>query len=300
MNDSTREPPFGVLLATLWMSTAFFWMLLGALLLGALREQALSDMVSLGALSAAVFLLTAALLVARHPAGPSVRLALGLRPVVPLVIPLAFLGGILFQIPAEGIFSWQSAYLPGAAEAAQKRLELLLPHGTLHAIALLVVLSILVPFAEEAFFRGAVFGALRRSGQRSVRAALITGVGFTLSHFDLAMLLPIGLVAAFLGFLRARTGSLWPSIFGHVGFNLATMLPLALGANPAPTSSKLSAPVAFDVTSFEWQLGASLALAVIVAACHWLGVGEPARRNRRAETQVASAAGVGEADAGHG
>jgi membrane protease YdiL (CAAX protease family) len=265
--------PFGVMHAVLWMSTAFFWMLLGALLLGAVRQEALQDMVSLGGLSAVVFLLTSALLTSRHPGGDTLREALGFRATAVLLLPLAFVGGALAQVPAEGVVHLESLVVPGVDEAMAERANLLVPHGSLHGVLLVLVLALLVPIAEEAFFRGAVYGALRRAQHPGWQAGLISGLGFTLSHYDPTMLLPIALVAAYLTFLRIVSGSLWASLFAHVGFNLVTMLSVVLRV---PED-------AIDVLSLRWQLGAGLGIALSIALALWLSRAEAARSSRSEE-----------------
>lgn len=268
------SPPFGTLHAILWMSTAFFWMLLGAILMGAIRSEAISDMVSMGALSAAVFLLTAAMLTGRHPAGDSVRQAIGLRPTSPWLFPLGLVGGALAQIPAEGIFHLLSRLWPGIQEAATEQAARLVPHGPVHGVLLVLVLALLVPFAEEAFFRGAVYGALRRAGNSGVRAGIVTGLGFTLTH-DPTVLLPIFLVALYLTFLRIVSGSLWPSLAAHIGFNLVTML-----------SAVLRLPEdAIDFLSPIWQASAAAAIVATVLLTIWLGRGQSARASRLEEAQ---------------
>lgn len=267
---ASESPPFGALHAVLWMSTAFFWMLLGAILMGAIRQESMHDMVSLGALSAATFLLTSAMLTNRHPAGDTVHLALGLRATSPGFLPLGLIGGALAQVPAEGIVELTTRLWPSVSEAARARAALLEPHGTVHAVLLVIVLAFLVPFAEEAFFRGAVYGALRRAGRSGVSAGLITGIGFTLSHFDPTLLVPIFLVAGYLTFLRIVSGSLWPSLAGHVGFNLVTMLSAVLPA------SKLE----LDLLSPVWQGGAALGLVASGFLALALGRNERARKSR--------------------
>jgi len=267
--------PFGALHAVLWMSTAYFWMLLGALILGAIREEALKDMVSLGALSAAVFLLTSAMLTARHPGGDTLRAALGFRPTAPLLLPIALIGGALAQIPAEGIIGLETYLMPGATQALAEQTALLTPRGAVHGAFLLLVLAVVVPIGEEAFFRGAVYGALRRAHHPGWRAGLISGIGFTLSHFHPTMLLPIAVVATYLTFLRVVSGSLWPSLFAHIGFNLVTMVSVVL---------KLPEGM-FDFMSPEWQVAAALGITATVFVALWLSRSESARNSRIEEAQ---------------
>jgi len=274
MNAPARtSAPFGPLHAVLWMSTAFFWMLLGAILLGAIRQEAMQDMVSLGALSAAVFLLTSAMLTSKHPAGDSVRLALGLRPTSPWFLPLGLIGGVLAQVPAEGIVELEARLWPGVEEAATARAALLEPHNPIHGVFLVLVLAVLVPFAEEAFFRGAVYGALRRAGRTGVSAGLITGIGFTVSHLDPALLVPILLVAVFLTFLRIVSGSLWPCLAGHIGFNLVTMLATVLHVPEG----------VLEFSTLTFQLGAGGGLVLIVLLSLWCARSTHARASRMEE-----------------
>ncbi len=277
-SENRASPVFSGLHAIIWMSLSFFWMVLAAMLLVSIRREALEDLVSLGGLSAATFLSTAALLIARYPGGSRLGTALGFRPTHPLLVPLALLGGISAQVPAEGILSIIHRIHPQSQEEALARLQQMTPHGLAHGVALVLVLSILVPLAEEVFFRGAVFGALRRSGRSGARAALYTGLGFTLCHFDLAMLLPIGLVAAYLGIVRATSGSLWPCVMAHVGFNGVTMM-------LAVTRTEISE---------EWFLSPEvqvLGAGAFFAIC-WLGFvlarqSPAARASRKAEESVA-------------
>lgn len=280
MNAPARlASPFGALHAVLWMSTAYFWMLLGALLMGAFRQEALKDMVSLGALSAAVFLLTSAMLTGRHPGGDTVRAALGFRQVPLLLLPIALLGGALAQVPAEGILELEAHFMPGVEQAAAEQAALLAPRGAVHGVLLLLVLAVLVPIAEEAFFRGAVYGALRRAQHPGWRAGLISGIGFTLSHYHPTMLLPIGVVAAYLTFLRVVSGSLWPSLAAHIGFNLVTMTSVVLQL-PEET---------FEFSSPSWQAGAGLGIASTILLAFWLSRADVAKKNRSEEAEAVDA-----------
>ena len=92
------------------------------------------------------------------------------------------------------------------------------------------------PIAEELFFRGFLFGALRRwhveIAGREVGpwlAALITGLLFGLAHSGSAAaqyLVPLGFLGFVLCIVRWKTGSLYPCIALHSANNA-----LALGIN---------------------------------------------------------------------
>jgi membrane protease YdiL (CAAX protease family) len=98
---------------------------------------------------------------------------------------------------------------------------------TLNAVAVVVLICVVAPLAEEFLFRGFIFGSLRRWGFWP--AAIITGVVFGAIHIGSA---PIGFVVplGFFGFglclLYERTGSLYPCIALHALNNS-----IALGAS---------------------------------------------------------------------
>jgi membrane protease YdiL (CAAX protease family) len=99
-----------------------------------------------------------------------------------------------------------------------------------------VFVCVVAPMAEELFFRGFIFGALRRipitlAGRDlgSWVAAIITGILFGLVHAGSASpqyLVPLGLLGFMLCLVRWRTGSLYPCMALHSANNA-----LALGVN---------------------------------------------------------------------
>lgn len=99
-----------------------------------------------------------------------------------------------------------------------------------------VFVCVIAPIAEELFFRGFFFGALRRwripvAGRDlgTPVAAVVTGVVFGLAHVGSApaeYLVPLGFLGFVLCIVRWRTGSLYPCIALHSVNNS-----LALGIN---------------------------------------------------------------------
>jgi membrane protease YdiL (CAAX protease family) len=80
-----------------------------------------------------------------------------------------------------------------------------------------IVVSTVVPFTEELFFRGLGVRALRFLGGMS--AVVITGLVFGFSHGILGALPPLVLFGIALGWVRLRSGSVWPGIFAHGFYN---------------------------------------------------------------------------------
>jgi membrane protease YdiL (CAAX protease family) len=94
-----------------------------------------------------------------------------------------------------------------------------------HARAFLlngVLVSTVVPFAEELFFRGLGVRALQFFGGMS--AVVITGLVFGFSHGVLGALPPLVLFGIALGWVRLRSGSVWPGVLAHGFFNAVGIL----------------------------------------------------------------------------
>lgn len=107
--------------------------------------------------------------------------------------------------------------------------------STAAAVAAAVFVCVVAPMAEEFFFRGFLFGVLRRN--ISIRglqlgpwiAAVIVGLLFGLAHYDSAQpefLIPLGFLGFVLCLVRWRTGSLYPCMALHSINNC-----VALGVN---------------------------------------------------------------------
>jgi CAAX protease family protein len=108
--------------------------------------------------------------------------------------------------------------------------------STAALVAAGVFVCVVAPIAEEFFFRGFIFGALRRwhimIGRHDLGtwvAAVITGILFGLAHTGSAAsqyLIPLGFLGFVLCIMRWKTGSLYPCIALHSVNNS-----LALGVN---------------------------------------------------------------------
>jgi membrane protease YdiL (CAAX protease family) len=94
-----------------------------------------------------------------------------------------------------------------------------------HARAFLlngVLVSTVVPFAEELFFRGLGVRALQFFGGMS--AVVLTGLVFGFSHGVPGALPPLVLFGIALGWIRLRSGSVWPGVLAHGFFNAVGIL----------------------------------------------------------------------------
>ena len=87
-----------------------------------------------------------------------------------------------------------------------------------------VATVLVAPLVEETFFRGFVFGGLRRYG--FFWAALASGLLFSAGHLNLGGLIPLALVGMLFAWSYSRTGSLWTPIYAHLIFNLVSFVAL--------------------------------------------------------------------------
>lgn len=124
--------------------------------------------------------------------------------------------------------------------------------STAALVAVCVVVTVIAPIAEETFFRGYFFGALRN--WRGVwPAALITGIVFGGIHYGSApavFLVPLGILGFMLCIVRWKTGSLLPCIALHAMNNA----------------------LAFGITE-KWSGGATLLLLVGAVSVTMLACG---------------------------
>ena len=121
------------------------------------------------------------------------------------------------------------AYL-GLLDVDETNVEELGKGSPLAGLAVALSTIVVAPIAEELFFRGFFYRALR-TRLRVWSAALIDGVVFAALHFqgtDTAAILPvIALVGAGLCLVYERTGSLFAVIGVHAAFNAFATFPVA-------------------------------------------------------------------------
>lgn len=105
------------------------------------------------------------------------------------------------------------------------QLELIAPGGFSWSglVITLIFVAALVPFAEELFFRGLVFGWLRtRMGLWP--AAIISGLGFSVLHGVWWLIPALALLGVILALVYERSGSVWAATVTHGLFNSFTTI----------------------------------------------------------------------------
>jgi len=187
------------------------------------------DIVPLGLAQVGVY--GAALLLFAFWRKTPLRELLALR-VVPLRLCLVAAAlGVALQFPCTLLANLVDHFYPLPEGVLQRRLALITPHSLAHGVAIVLVVSLAGPCVEEFFFRGALFGALRRAHSALVTLVVISAC-FVAAHLDLHLLLPLVPAAWFMAELRERSGSIWPSLALHAAFNSLTLLGVFSGLAP--------------------------------------------------------------------
>jgi membrane protease YdiL (CAAX protease family) len=137
------------------------------------------------------------------------------------------------RFPWRATFLLVGSFLAGVAILARANLGIAAPRGAASIVGFVAV----GPLIEELLFRGALYELIveRGSDRKAHQRAIIgTAIVFAIAHLggyqfrftDIAvrhvvLMLPTGM---FLGWLRARSGSVWPSTAVHGLMNLVWLL----------------------------------------------------------------------------
>lgn len=165
----------------------------------------------------------AAAFIARVYGEGDARRALALGAASPAQLLLATVLGVLLHLPSGYLSELVERRFPTPPEKLQAELAALTPSSAVMAVLMLLSVAAIVPLAEEAYFRGALFTALRRH-QPAFVAIWTTSIAFALCHQEPRNWAPLLLIALVLGELRRSALSIWPGVALHASFNATTLL----------------------------------------------------------------------------
>lgn len=176
-------------------------------------DSALPGPVPTLGLSAAAFLVASLIVTALRVRSTA---AVGLRRTSWRWIGLGVVAGIVGLVTSVGV---AAAYIAITGDTSDLRPDLSAgASGSGVQVALFLALgAVLVPFVEELFFRGLLFGALRRHG--FVVAVLVSSLLFGLAHGLSVALVGAALFGALTAVLYERSRSIWPAVAAHVTNN---------------------------------------------------------------------------------
>lgn len=123
---------------------------------------------------------------------------------------------------------WELAVSSVAGPRVQAVVGVLITSEGWARIGLVVGIAVVAPFLEELLFRGAWFGRLLPLlGERQTVA--LTGIAFGAIHLsDPWAVPPLVAMGLGLGWLRAKSGSVWPGVLAHA-LNNSVAVVVALG-----------------------------------------------------------------------
>lgn len=120
---------------------------------------------------------------------------------------------------------------------------------------LIVAVGVSAPVVEEIIFRGYVWTVAERIGS-STFAFMVSTLLFCAYHMEPVHVVSLLPTAAFLGFLRLKSGSVWPCVVAHLVNNGLAILTARMGATDPTAELPLWAALG----------GLAVTLAVAVAA----------------------------------
>jgi membrane protease YdiL (CAAX protease family) len=186
---------------------------IGAAAFGAALDSPPPSVNILATVAQDLCLIGAAILAARLAAPPRPR-DFGLRPTA-FWPGLGWVGVLLISF-VTFTAAWVALLgISNTDETLPKQLGV--DESTVALVAVTILVCVIAPLAEEFFFRGYFFTALR-SWRGVWPAALLTGLVFGAVHAgssNAGFLVPLGLLGMGLCLLYVRTGSLYPCIAAH-------------------------------------------------------------------------------------
>lgn len=123
-----------------------------------------------------------------------------------------------FVVRAVGMQYVQVLMTLGVEPPPTPDLTALFPMTVTGVIATVLLAVVIAPIAEEAFFRGVVFGGLQRRWGRTA-GAVVSAALFAAIHLSWFQFLPLFVLGLALAQLLAHTRSIWPAVICHAAFN---------------------------------------------------------------------------------
>jgi hypothetical protein len=222
------ERPLTITAAILWFIAATVGAMLLILVTHSVRPSSETDIVNAVACQAVAYFAAILLAVRVHAGNRTLPDVFALRKTHPAFHLLGALLGVCLQVPAELLQRLMFHFQPMAPEVLQLQTEMMRMDSTVARIMIPLAVVGLGPLVEELFFRGVLFGGMRR-GNGAAISAFIVSVLFAGAHGSSQLFIPLLIVGGVITFLRAASGSLWPCLIAHMTFNAIPVLGMASG-----------------------------------------------------------------------
>jgi membrane protease YdiL (CAAX protease family) len=230
MENEATARPMTPLFAAMWSLGLFLLAKACVDATDAVRPGAATDLVNLCACDLLATSVVIFAMVRVHAREASLRRTLGFLVPEPTHVFLALAAGAgLFPLSAfvdARMLAWRP-YSPEELELLDKVRDV----STLHArVVFVVTIMVLLPIANELFFRGILFGELRRAA--GVLVAVTATTLFSMSFEDWRAWPSAALLGVMLGVLRERTGTVVTVILAQLAFWAVEAIPLLRGRDP--------------------------------------------------------------------
>jgi len=139
----------------------------------------------------------------------------------------AFLLGIVYYFLATVILVLITFIYPFEIEAQATILPIMNAENMVVRIILLIIAGIIAPVAEEIFFRGFLYSAVRYRFS-VLPAAVISGILFGMVHIDLLRFIPISILGILLCLCYEKYKNIYINMAVHIGFNCTSLFLLLL------------------------------------------------------------------------
>jgi len=130
-------------------------------------------------------------------------------------IGLAFIAVVPYLAISTGLVLLATNYLPGFNADQVQDVGFSKTMNQSGLLVAFITLVILAPVAEEALFRGYLYGKMRKSTS-AVVAILLTSLGFAVVHGQINVGIDVFALSIILCLLRELTGSIWAGILLHM------------------------------------------------------------------------------------
>ena len=124
----------------------------------------------------------------------------------------AILGTMLINITPNWFVERSSYEIP---EGLQSSYEVIAGQYTHEFFAVLLSVCLISPIIEELFFRGVLWRLVRRFSDVTC-AFFVTSIAFAFAHVDPLHIVGVFPIGLYIGYLRLRSNSIFPSILAHV------------------------------------------------------------------------------------
>jgi membrane protease YdiL (CAAX protease family) len=228
MRPSGERRPLSFLAAASWTIGANLALVVAVQLTEAARPGARADLVNVTACYVLTYSLILFTMLRVYEPETRVREVLAVRRCSFFGAALAVVSGASIYPALSWVDDWMSKRFPTPDEE-RELIDRLMEAGSRGQRAVIVITFVLImPLVQELFFRGVLYGGLRR-GRVSSLAIVGTAVFFAAANLDpraFPMLIVLGLL---LTWLRSRSGSVIPSTLAHVAFWAVPLAPLVIG-----------------------------------------------------------------------